>query len=303
MTAAVCIGGACVDRKYAPADRPKLRTSNPASARRSFGGVARNVAENLSRLGIPVSLLAVLGNDENGEALLRHAAQAGIATGLIVRTSECPTPEYAAILDEEGDLYIGVSDMQAVRLIAPPLLEERWSQLQRAQWLFADCNLSEEALRYCIGRCRASRPYLAIDVVSEAKVLRLPEDLRGVSLLIMNHGEAESYLQRELPPAACAQMLHERGAGIAVVTRGAGGIAITAKEGSAHLRADAAECVDATGAGDALAAGMIYALVRGRDAIEAAQTGMRCAALTLASPASVRPDLSPALVESTWTVS
>lgn len=303
MTAAVCIGGASVDRKYVPADRPRLRTSNPASARRSFGGVARNVAENLSRLQVPVSLLCVLGNDENGDALLRHAEASGIETGLIARTAESPTSEYAAVLDERGDLYIGVSDMSAAASITPALLEDRWPALERAGWLFADCNLSGEALQYCIAHCGKTGPRLAIDVVSEAKVRRLPADLRGISLLIMNHGEAQSYLGGDAPIAACADALRKRGAATAVVTRGARGIVLADAQGIVELPAQPADCVDATGAGDALAAGMLYASIRGRDAREAARTGMLCAALTVASPSSVRPDLSPALLESAWTAS
>lgn len=303
MTAAVCIGGACVDRKYAPADHPRLRTSNPASARRSFGGVARNVAENLSRLSVPVSLLSVLGNDENGDALLRHAQQSGIATALLERTSGCPTSEYAAVLDERGDLYIGVSDMSAAALITPALLERHRHSLAQAQWLFADCNLSPEALHYCMSCCSQAGPKLAVDVVSEAKVRRLPRDLHGISLLIMNDGEARSYLESDAPADQCAQLLHERGAAAAVVTRGAQGLVLADPQGIAELPAQHATCIDATGAGDALAAGMLYALIRGRDVREAVKTGMRCAALTVASAASVRPDLSPALLEAAWSAS
>ena len=39
----------------------KPATSNPARIRRSHGGVARNVAENLARLGQPVRLITVVG--------------------------------------------------------------------------------------------------------------------------------------------------------------------------------------------------------------------------------------------------
>ncbi len=42
----------------------KPATSNPARIRRSYGGVARNVAENLARLGQPVRLITVVGEDK-----------------------------------------------------------------------------------------------------------------------------------------------------------------------------------------------------------------------------------------------
>src|SRR5438067_1389136 len=53
----VCIGAANLDRKLRSSAALALRTSNPASAAESFGGVARNIAENLARLGTQVALL------------------------------------------------------------------------------------------------------------------------------------------------------------------------------------------------------------------------------------------------------
>ena len=52
-------------------------SSNPARIRTSFGGVARNVAENLARLGQPVVLLTALGNDQAGD----QWAEAGLHPG------------------------------------------------------------------------------------------------------------------------------------------------------------------------------------------------------------------------------
>jgi sugar/nucleoside kinase (ribokinase family) len=47
-------------------------TSNPARIRVSYGGVARNVAENLARLGQPVKLISVVGKDRPGDELLEY---------------------------------------------------------------------------------------------------------------------------------------------------------------------------------------------------------------------------------------
>lgn len=49
----VCIGAANLDRKLRTLAPLQLGTSNPASAEEVFGGVARNIAENLTRLAIP----------------------------------------------------------------------------------------------------------------------------------------------------------------------------------------------------------------------------------------------------------
>ncbi|HET7815850.1 MAG TPA: PfkB family carbohydrate kinase, partial [Candidatus Baltobacteraceae bacterium] len=113
----VCIGGASVDRKYSLLSELQPGTSNPVKARRNFGGVARNVAENVARLGVPVSLFSVIGNDENGVALLEDAERSGIDTNLVLRDSAAVTPEYAAIVSPAGELIAGLADMRAVETI------------------------------------------------------------------------------------------------------------------------------------------------------------------------------------------
>src|SRR5689334_4028315 len=70
----VCVGAANLDRKLRSCAALALHTSNPASQSESFGGVARNIAENLARLGSTVALLTAIGADSAGAALLDHAA-------------------------------------------------------------------------------------------------------------------------------------------------------------------------------------------------------------------------------------
>ena len=63
-----CVGGAVVDRKYHLLRPAVAGTSNPARAVTGFGGVARNVAETLARLGVAVSLVS-RGRRRRGRSL------------------------------------------------------------------------------------------------------------------------------------------------------------------------------------------------------------------------------------------
>lgn len=303
MAKVVCLGGACVDRKYQVLSQAQTGTSNPARARRSFGGVARNVAENLARLGVQTALFSVVGNDENGVALLEHAARAGIDTRLVIRDSNHVTPEYGAIVAPDGNLVIGVADMHALDALAVDDVERHWNEIAGSDWLFVDCNVPGEVLAWCMRQARGSCVKLAVDAVSEPKVCRLPDDLTGVDLLVLNEKEAAVYLCedvatfRKREPLERARVLRERGAGAVVLTCGAKGL-IAAGDRSAELPALSAQCVDVTGAGDALVAALIYRLAQGGDLIDAARTGTLCAGLTVESLASVRPDLSQDLLRS-----
>ena len=70
------IGSAGLDVVGRVSDSLQAGTSNPGTMRSSLGGVARNVAENLSRLGMEAILITAVGDDPEGERLLTETAAA-----------------------------------------------------------------------------------------------------------------------------------------------------------------------------------------------------------------------------------
>jgi pseudouridine kinase len=107
----VCIGAANLDRKLRTLGPLALGTSNPASQSESFGGVARNIAENLARLGAPVALLTAVGADSSGAALLAHAESLGIDTRGALRLDGASSGTYTAVLDQNGEMVVALADM------------------------------------------------------------------------------------------------------------------------------------------------------------------------------------------------
>ncbi|WP_246659138.1 carbohydrate kinase [Rhizobium sp. FY34] len=294
---AVAIGGAVFDRKYRAKTTIVLETSNPVDGMRSFGGVARNVAENLALLGTPTSFISILGKDETGSALLAHLRECGIDVSQVIVTPDRPTAEYAAILDPAGDLVIGLADMGIFDLFQPAHLDRVWSHLASASLVFADCNLPAETLGHLVVRRRSARFRLAVDAVSTHKVMRLPQDLSGIDLLFMNLDEANALLDRQgadsLDDAkVAARLLQQKGAREAVVTLGARGMAVAGMGGVQLFSAVKARPLDMTGAGDAMIAGTLHGLMASQDTYAAARTGALLGALTTESAASVHPELS-----------
>lgn len=298
----VCIGGAVLDRKY-HAHAPLVEgTSNPVDGSRSFGGVARNVAENLALLGSPTSFVSIVGDDETGRQILRHLRDRGVDVSQVAVTSERPTAEYAAVLDPSGDLAFGIADMGIFDLFATSHLDRIWPHLAAASWVFADCNLPAQTLQGLISRKHAARFKLAIDAVSTPKVVKLPTDLSGVDLIFMNLDEAQTFLGHdfgEKPEAArrAAQGLRDAGAREAVVSIGASGIAVAGPKGVKSFPAVRADLVDITGAGDAMIAGTIHNVLNDADVYTAARVGALIGTLTTESDASVRNELSEKFVQ------
>ena len=75
------------------------------------GGVGRNIAENLARLGTPTHLVAPVGRDAFGEELVAQTRAAGVVVDHVIQTDDA-TGTYLAVLDADGELLVAVSNME-----------------------------------------------------------------------------------------------------------------------------------------------------------------------------------------------
>jgi len=294
----LCVGGACVDRSYSVHGNVVFNSSNPAARGDAvFGGVARNVAENLARLGIKTALLTVTGDDRSGRAMLDELRAAGVDVSLS-KTIEGATDEYAAIL-EHGELAVGAADMRAIESLTQADLDGRWEAIALVPWLLVECNVPEEVLRTCADRRSIARYKLVADAVSAPKSRRLPKRLDAIDVLFINEGEAQAYLGDPggTSEEALAALLAGRGAQAVVLSCGERGAVCAQGELLVRVPAVRAKRVSATGAGDALIAGTLRGLIEGQNLPDAVRAGTQLAALTLESQHSVRPDLTPALLD------
>jgi pseudouridine kinase len=289
----ICLGGATLDRKLRTLHPLQMGTSNPVTGERSFGGVARNVCENLARLGVGTALATLVGDDESGRDLVRNLAVAGVDVSLVVTKSGHRTAEYIAVLDADGGLAFGLADMAIFDAFQRADIERLLADFTSARRVFADCNLPAAVLAELIQHARSASFKLAIDPVSVAKATRLPRDLAGIDLLVLNRDEAAGMLGDRVEPERAAQALRKRGAASVILTDGANGLLAADHASAVHIPAQSVAMKDVTGAGDALIAAVIAGLIAGDTLAEAARIGTHVAAMTVASAATVCDDLSP----------
>ena len=295
----LCIGGAVLDRKYRARAELVEATSNPVDGMRSHGGVARNVTENLARLGAEAGFVSAVGDDEAGRTLRGTLADLSVDVSTMLVEPERSTAEYVAVLDPRNELALGLADMAIFEMLTPDRLESTIRRLKPGDWVFTDCNPPAATLAWLVARARQGGFRLAIDTVSTPKAVKLPADLSGVSVLFTNEDEAMAMLgEQELLAERSAARLVERGAKTVVVTAGAGEYAVADATGVTMHGTVAASPVDITGAGDAMIAGSLFAMLSGESIRIATRTGALLAALTIESTASVRPDLTPAMLAS-----
>lgn len=295
----VVVGGANVDVLARSTATAVPGTSNPGTTTFGNGGVARNVADNLARLGTRVELVAAVGRDPLGDTLLAETAAAGVGVAHVLRTDD-PTGTYTAVLDASGELVVAVADMAATDRFGADLLGDAAELIATAALVVLDGNLPVET----IATAAALGGRVVLDPVSVPKAERLVPVLgSGHGWFAMTPNRAELGALTGLPVddedalLAAVDALHAVGVEHVWVRLGADGSLLSSPSGRVTLPVVPAPVVDVTGAGDAMLAAFCHALLAGGTPVEAALFGQGAAALTVASPHTVRPDLSVALVE------
>lgn len=297
---AVVIGGAAWDIKARSAQPVRLGTSNPGSVAQTPGGVGRNIAEGIARLGGRVHLVAAVGDDPAGRELLSRTAEAGVYVDQVVISAH-PTASYLAALDADGELVIGMSDFTATDALEVAAIAKAQELMASASVVVVDGNIPAAVVGWVLALAAASGAKVVVEPVSIVKAQRLAPLLSAhhpVFAITPNVDELGALVGRPVADTdtdteAAARELHARGVAHVWVSRGAhGSLLIGADKDPIGIAAVPAEVVDVTGAGDAMTAGFVHALLQGATAEDAARAGHRTAAATVVSTHTVPPDLA-----------
>ena len=292
MARVIVIGGANVDIKGRAAERMVAGTSNPGEVMISVGGVARNIAENLARLGVETSLVTVLGDDPNGRMILDACASANVdLTHALVGPSATGT--YLAILDSNGELVSAVSDMRNIEWLPVGHLELLTKPLLDADFVVADCNIAAACLSWLCAFAARHAKRLLIEPVSVPKVRKLLDFKRDVAIFAItpNRQQLEA-LTGEPDETAAIARLHALGFSNVILHCGRDGAVASTGMEAARLPAFATDQIaDVTGAGDAAVAGLICGLLAGHSLAEAARLGQAAASVKVMSRQSAATEL------------
>lgn len=293
--AVTVVGGANMD-VGAQTDAPLLPgDSTPGHIHYAPGGVGRNIAENLARLGVPVALLSVVGDDAFGAQLIASTAASGVNTTSMLRLPGQRTATYLSMHGPDGDMALAVNDMAILEQLTPARCAQHLLLPVPGEWLLLDCNLQAATLAYLLSLGRTA----VVDAVSVAKCRRVQAHLPAVHLLKVNRLEAEALtgIAVHTPADAlrAAQSLRGQGVSRVLVSLGAKGVAWCDADGSSDfLAARPVPVVNTTGAGDALLAGVVAGLLRHMPLPQAVVHGRSCAEITLSSTFANSSELSHA---------
>ncbi|MEN2767102.1 carbohydrate kinase [Ornithinibacillus xuwenensis] len=293
----ICIGGANVDRKFYVKGELQFGTSNPIRSTQSAGGVARNVAENLGRLGMDISLITASGLDAEW-SFIEVASSTYMDLNHVIPMPKASTGSYSAVINDTGELILALADMDIYDAITPELLQTRLTGFPQPRCIIADLNLASDALFYLQQFANQRKIPLVFIAVSAPKMSRLPDNLDGLTWLIANREESEAYFNIQMKTEKewenGLQKWLDLGVQNVVVTNGKEGSMIGNKEEGIHFMPALAiqDIQDVTGAGDAFTAAVIHTWLEGRGLKEIAKAGAVNAAKTVQTKYTVRQNLS-----------
>lgn len=290
---AVVVGGVNVDicgrsfQPLVPAD------SNPGAVTTSMGGVGRNIAHNMAKLGLEVRLLTAYGDDFNGDRVVNSCAQLGIDLRHALRVPRGTTSTYLYLTDPEGEMALAVSDMAICDQITPEYLAANLQILNNAQAVVADCNIPQESLIYLAEHCTAP---LFVDPVSTTKAKKLLPVLHHIHTLKPNQLEAQLLTGMEIRTSEdvekAADLLLQKGVQRVFITRGAEGVYAATRDSSLWQPILPGEMVNTTGCGDSFIGALVWAWMEDLDLETTAKAGLAASAITMESTQTINPVMS-----------
>ncbi|CAI9104479.1 OLC1v1003160C1 [Oldenlandia corymbosa var. corymbosa] len=251
----VVIGGMVLDIDAIPSVPSNPRTTTPGKVNYALGGVARNVAECMSKLGAKPYMISAVGLDMAGNMLLDQWKSAQLCTEGIRMHQDIETAVVCNIFDGDGELAAAVASVGAIeKFVTPDWVWKFNSKISASPVLVLDANLSPATLEAACQLAAKSNTPVWFEPVSVVKSKRVATVAKYVTFASPNEDEliamanalssvdVFSPIKREgsgikLPVRDLFQILKpaisvllQRGIKVVVVTLGSDGVFLCSRE-------------------------------------------------------------------------
>src|SRR5574340_302375 len=230
------------------------------------GGCALNTASALTSFGLEAAVVGKVGADPLGDHLLRLLDERHVARQAVLRDPSVGTSATVVLVDSGGErTFLHVpganAELHASELDETVLYGGRALHLAGALVLE---RLDGEPLAGIAAEARSRGIVTSLDTVWDptARWARIEPCLAELDLAVPSLAEGRAISGEKDPPHVAA-WLRGRGVREVVLTMGEAGCYAAGDGFEGYVPAPSVEAVDGTGAGDALAAGVLYATLAG----------------------------------------
>ncbi|MCV3754264.1 PfkB family carbohydrate kinase [Ureaplasma zalophigenitalium] len=282
------IGAVTVDIIAVPNKTIIYGDSNPGKIYKTFGGVAKNIVENLARLGFDVDFVFNVGNDSKGQEAVAYLRSINVNT--IYKSYNQSTDTYLSVFDENKELMVAFNDMSCVQYIDASYLKSLNLNPDDYSLVVCDMNMTTETLSYILN----SFKNVYIEGVSANKIVKLKPILGQVQSLKANFLEASTLFDVQTLQEIIAKVQSFNIQEV-IITLGKQGSLVILKDRVFQISSQPTNVVNVSGAGDAFLAGYLYAKFFQKNANPYDQliSGSCASLITLHSPLTNSLDLNP----------
>lgn len=288
------IGGANVDIQGKPEHNLIMNDSNPGGIRTSLGGVARNIAENIVKLGLSTRLITAIGQDSDGHMIKENALSNNLDMDDSLMVNDKRTSTYLYILDEKGDMVVAISDMEITKSLDESFLKTKVQKINKSEYTVIDANLLEESIHYLTEKLDHTK--LILDTVSTTKAMRAKEVIHKFYAIKPNRIEAEALLGKKLIThediIEAGNEFLSMGIEKVLITLGIEGVYYADKDTSFFRKPVMITPINVTGAGDAFTAGLVYGLSHKLKPKDLVDFCMGASTVALLSPHTIATDMT-----------
>ncbi|MFT5706322.1 MAG: pseudouridine kinase [Oceanospirillaceae bacterium] len=290
----VAIGGANMDILGKPEHSFCPSTSNPGFVSSSPGGVARNIAENISRLGNKCYLIAAVGNDNHGLQLIEQSKNGGVDTSQMLTLDGHSTSCYLSIIDDSGEMQMAIADMKILDQLLPAHFKKQLPLLKQARLIVIDTNLSTQVLAYLFEQLPEAEFF--VDTVSVAKTIKIMPFLHQIHSLKPNLLEAETLSgikiddYKQLPELA--KWFHQQGVKRLFISLGQDGVFYSDQHNQQRVKLTARDVQNSNGAGDAMTAALAHCHMQEMNIHDSCFFALAAACCAIATQDTINPDFS-----------
>lgn len=279
------IGGANIDYVGKSFNKLINEDSNPGIITWSFGGVARNIVENLAYLATNPTFVTAISTHDLGKEMINHLEKIGVKLLMPDLPRESSTNSYLAILDETGEMKVGLADARLISYIDCEYLKSLDAFMESFTDIVFDTNLTESTIEYLCHKYH--HKHLIVDGISSSKVVKLRPFLDKIYLIKCNYLEA-CQLSKQTTIENMMQFYKNSGLQKIIITHGGDDLwYLDQGRFDKIIIPPVDEIKNVTGAGDALLAGVVKCLVENKPFIEAINFGIKVSQLTLKSEKTV----------------
>ena len=295
----VCVIGAInLDIKGLSATRSKEPDSHAGKIFVTTGGVARNIAENLALLNIPVYLLGCVGNDYFGNFLIEQTKSRGVDTSRIIKSTIVDTAKYLSVSTSDRELFYAVNDLNdCIEFITTDYIRINFVLLKKSKIIVMDSNLSVEVMNEVVSFANKNKVPVLIDAVSSERAQVIKYIKGKIDYLSPNLQEFESIFGNLRKVSSSFEKFcsdYGNSFRYIILRRGKKGVVLIdfKKKKNFICKALKLKVVEPNGAGDAFNGGFIFALINGYSIEDAVKIGTCSAYFALRSLNSVPEDMT-----------